>query len=53
VKLGFVENCVVFDAEKGDRHACYILPGIKRFEERTKISFFGEKEEKTSAYCIP
>jgi hypothetical protein len=47
VKLGFVENGVVFDAEKGDRHACYMLPGMKRFEDGTRISFFGEKEEKT------
>jgi hypothetical protein len=53
VKLRFVENGVAFDAEKGDRHACYILPGMKRFEERTRISFFEEKEEKTLAYCIP
>ena len=49
MKLGFVENGVVFDAEKGDRHACYMLPGMKRFEEGTRISFFGEREEKTSA----
>jgi RimJ/RimL family protein N-acetyltransferase len=47
-KLGFVENGVIFDADKGVRHACYMLPGMKRFEEGTRISFFGEEEEKTS-----
>jgi Acetyltransferase (GNAT) domain len=44
-KLGFVENGVVFDKETGDRHACYMLPGMKKFEERTTVSFFGDEEE--------
>jgi Acetyltransferase (GNAT) domain len=48
-KLGFVENGVVFDAEKEERHASYMLPRMKRFEEGTRISFFEEEEEKTSA----
>ena len=39
----------MFDAGKGERHACYMLLGMKRFEEGTRISFFGEEEEKTSA----
>jgi len=39
----------VFDAEKEERHASYMLPRMKRFEEKTRISFFEEEEEKTSA----
>jgi RimJ/RimL family protein N-acetyltransferase len=48
-KLGFVENGVVLDMEKGERHICYMLPGMKRFEEGTRISFFGDDEGKTMA----
>lgn len=44
-KLGFVENGVVFDAENGERHTCYMLPGMKRLEEGTRIRFLGEEEE--------
>jgi hypothetical protein len=39
----------VFDAEKEERHASYMLPRMKRFEEGTRVSFFEEEEEKTSA----
>ena len=44
-KLGFVENGVVFGKEKGDRCACYMLPGMERLEEGTTISFFGEDRD--------
>lgn len=44
-KLGFVENGFAVSTEKGERHAVYTLPGMKRFEEGTELSFFGEGEE--------
>jgi len=44
-KLGFVENGLVVDMADGSRHAVYTLPGMKKFEEGTKISFWGEDEK--------
>ncbi len=43
VKLGFVEDGIVLDKVGEDRHTCYTLPGMKRFEEGTRIGFCGEE----------